>query len=284
MAATITSPVRPAPTSLPGQLERGEDGIWYAHEREPVSYLEEGNEVCFELEEKSFWFQHRADCLTSIVRRFPPSGAIFDIGGGNGFVSRTLIDAGFDAVLIEPGEAGARNAAKRGIDTVICATLSTANFAANSLPAAGIFDVLEHVEDSAGFLGEIERCLAPKGRLYITVPALPWLWSDDDVAAGHFRRYTLPGLCEEVKATGFTPLYRTYFFSPLPLPLLALRCIPSLFGKRRLPRKTYSGLHRLRATWLTDRIWAVERSRINAGRTIPFGSSCLLVAEKTLSP
>ena len=284
MAATITSPVRPAPTSLPGQLERGDDGIWYAPEREPVSYLEEGNEVCFELEEKSFWFQHRADCLTSVVLRFPPSGAIFDIGGGNGFVSRTLIDAGFDAVLVEPGEAGARNAAKRGIGTVICATLSTANFAADSLPAAGIFDVLEHVEDSAGFLGEIERCLAPKGRLYITVPAFPWLWSDDDVAAGHFRRYTLPGLCREVEAAGFTPLYRTYFFSPLPLPLLALRCIPSLFGKRPLPRKTYSGLHRQRATWLTDRIWAAERSRIDAGRTIPFGSSCLLVAEKTPSP
>ena len=280
MAATITSPVHTAPNSLPGPLERSEDGIWYAREREPISYLEEGNEVCFELEEKSFWFQHRAGCLTSVIRRFPPFGAIFDIGGGNGFVSRSLMDAGFDAVLLEPGEAGARNAAKRGIKTVICATLSTAKFAAGSLPAAGIFDVLEHVGDSAGFLGEIERCLAPNGRLYITVPAHPWLWSDDDVAAGHFRRYTLTTLSREVEAAGLTPLYSSYLFAPLPLPLLMLRCLPSLFGKRALPRETYSGLHRQRVRWLTDRIWAAERRQIDAGRTIPFGSSCLLVAEK----
>ena len=280
MAATITSPVHTTPNSPPAPLERGADGIWYAHDREPISYLEEGNAVCFELEENSFWFRHRADCLTLVIRRFPPSGPIYDIGGGNGFVSRSLIDAGFEAVLVEPGEAGARNAAKRGIKTVICATLSTAKFAAGSLPAAGIFDVLEHVGDSASFLGEIERCLARNGRLYITVPAHPWLWSDDDVAAGHFRRYTLGTLSREVEAAGFTPLYSTYLFSPLPLPLFALRCVPSLFGKRALPRKTYSGLHRQRARWLTDRIWAAERSRIDAGRTIPFGSSCLLVAEK----
>lgn len=265
---------------LPGQLDRGDDGIWYAQERQPVSYLEEGNEVFFELEDGSFWFQHRADCLVSMIRRFPPSGAIFDIGGGNGFVSRTLIDAGFEAVLVEPGKVGARNAMRRGIKTVICATLSTAKFGEGSLPSAGIFDVLEHVEDSAGFLREIHRCLSRNGRLYITVPAHSWLWSDDDVAAGHFRRYTLETLSAEVKAAGFAPLFSSYLFAPLPLPLFALRCIPSLFGKRALPRKTYNGLHKQRARWLTDRIWAAERSQIAAGRTIPFGSSCLLVAEK----
>lgn len=280
MAATITLPVPVTPNLLPTELERRGDGIWYAREREPVSYLEEGNEVCFELEEKSFWFQHRAECLKSVIRRFPPAGAIFDIGGGNGFVSRTLQDAGYEAVLVEPGEAGARNAARRGIQTVICATLATAKFSPSSIPAAGIFDVLEHIEDAPGFLEEIARCIKPGGRLYITVPAFPWLWSDDDVAAGHFRRYTLPTLHREVKAAGFTTLYSTYLFSPLPLPLFALRCLPSLFGKRALPRKTYSGLHRQRARWLTDRIWAAERRCIDAGRTIPFGSSCLLVAEK----
>ncbi len=279
-AAASTASEMHDPRLVAAHLDRAQNGVWFADGREPVSYLAEGNEVCFELEEKSFWFQHRSNCLTSIVRRFPPSGAIYDIGGGNGFVARALIDAGFDTVVVEPGETGARNAAQRGIPTVICATLASAKFATDSLPAAGIFDVLEHVENSATFLGEIQRCLAPKGRLYITVPALPWLWSDDDVAAGHFRRYTLATLSREVEAASFTPLFRSYFFSPLPLPLFALRCVPSLFGKRPLPRKTYSGLHRQRATWLTDRIWAAERRRIAAARPIPFGSSCLLVAEK----
>ena len=284
MVPTFTSPTPSAPIALPAALERGEDGVWYARDREPVSYLEDGNQMCFELEEDSFWFKHRGACLAAVVRRFPPVGAIYDIGGGNGFVARTLLDAGFDAVLVEPGETGARNAARRGIGTVICATLATAKFAPDSLPAAGIFDVLEHVENAPDFLGEIHRCLAPEGRLYITVPAFPWLWSDDDVAAGHYRRYTLATLSSAVEAAGFAPLYRTCLFSPLPLPLLLLRCLPSLFGRRALPRKTYGSLHRQRANWLTDRIWAAELRRIESGRTIPFGSSCLLVAEKRRVP
>jgi SAM-dependent methyltransferase len=242
--------------------------------------LEEGNEVCFELEEKSFWFQHRGACITAIVRRYPPSGAIYDIGGGNGFVTRTLLDAGFDAILVEPGETGARNAAQRGIGTVICATLGTAKFSPGSLPAVGIFDVLEHVENAPAFLSEIQNCLAPQGRLYVSVPAFSWLWSDDDVTAGHHRRYTLAELSREVEAAGFSPVYETYFFSPLPLPLFLMRSIPSLFGRRSLPRRSYAGLHKQRARWMTDRIWAAERRRIEGGSTIPFGSSCLLVAEK----
>ncbi len=277
----VSTPTAAAdPRALAAHLKRGEDGVWYAGEREPISYAEDGNAQCFELEEKSFWFAHRCACLRAVVRSFPPAGAIFDIGGGNGFVAKTLIDAGFETVLVEPGETGARNAARRGVPTVICATLATAKFADSSLPAVGMFDVLEHVEDDEGFLREVHRCLAPGGRLYLTVPAFSWLWSHDDVSAGHFRRYTLASLSERVKAAGIAPLFASYFFSILPLPLLALRSLPSLFGRRALPPQSYGKLHKPRARGLTDRVWESELRRIENGRAIAFGSSCLLVAEK----
>ena len=32
------------------------------------------------------------------------------------------------------------------------------------------------------------------GRLYATVPSYSFLWSEEDILAGHFRRYTLKGL------------------------------------------------------------------------------------------
>jgi 2-polyprenyl-3-methyl-5-hydroxy-6-metoxy-1,4-benzoquinol methylase len=54
--------------------------------------------------------------------------------------------------------------------------------------------VLEHIDDEQAFLREIRRCLAPGGRIYLSVPAGRWLWSDDDVQAGHFRRYTCASL------------------------------------------------------------------------------------------
>ena len=77
MVPTFTSPTPSAPIALPAALERGEDGVWYARDREPVSYLEDGNQMCFELEEDSFWFKHRGACLAAVVRRFPPVGAIY---------------------------------------------------------------------------------------------------------------------------------------------------------------------------------------------------------------
>ena len=266
--------------AVSAHLARGDDGVWRAAAREPVSYLEGDNKACFEFEDKSFWFAHRGDCLRTIVRRFPPSGAIYDIGGGNGFVTRALLDAGFDAVLVEPGEAGVQNAAARGIPTVVCATLATAQFQNGTLPAAGIFDVLEHIDDDARFLCELFRCLAPGGRIYVTVPGYPWLWSDDDTKAGHFRRHTLSSMRGRLSASGFKILYSTYFFSLLPLPIFVWRSLRSFFGRRSLPPQNYADQHQPRARGFTHRVWTAELRHLSRGGTIPFGSSCLLVAEK----
>ena len=277
------APTRPAAIDLravSAHLARGDDGVWRAAEREPVSYLEGDNEVCFEFEDKSFWFAHRGACLRAIVRQFLPAGAIYDIGGGNGYVTRSFLDAGFDAVLVEPGEAGVRNAVARGIPKVVCATLATARFRDDSLPAAGLFDVLEHVADDLGFLRELHRAVVPAGRLYLTVPAYAWLWSHDDVVAGHFRRHTVSGMRRRLEATGWKPLYSTYIFSLLPLPIFVWRTLRSLFGRRALPRADYAREHRARARGITDRVWDFELHRLAGGHSIPFGSSCLLVAEK----
>ena len=42
------------------------------------------------------------------MRRFPPPGTVFDVGGGNGFVTLAIQNAGMDAVLVEPGPEGVR--------------------------------------------------------------------------------------------------------------------------------------------------------------------------------
>jgi SAM-dependent methyltransferase len=266
--------------AVSAQLARGDDGIWRAGEREPISYLEEDNDACFAFEDQSFWFAHRGACLRTIVRRFPPSGPIYDIGGGNGYVTRILLDAGFDAVLVEPGEAAVRNAAVRGIPMIVCATLASARFRAESLAAVGLFDVLEHIDDDLSFLRELQRALIPGGRLYLTVPAYSWLWSHDDVRAGHFRRHTISGMRRRLETTGWKLLYSTYIFSLLPAPIFVWRSLRSLFGRRVLPRADYARLHRARARSFTDRVWDLELRRLLHGRSIPFGSSCLLVAEK----
>jgi len=109
-------------------LKEATDGVWYSSEEEALSYPADCNECCFSLEDQSFWFKHRNACITEVVTAFPPSDnvPIFDIGGGNGFVSLGFAKAGFDVVLVESGRFGAANAKKRGLANVICATAQTA--------------------------------------------------------------------------------------------------------------------------------------------------------------
>ena len=261
-------------------LRLSPDGVWHGRGTEPVSYPTTGNADCFALEDGSFWFAHRNACLLVLLRQFPAAGPIFEIGGGNGFVAAALqSQGGIPVVLVEPGADGIRHARARGLRTVVQATLKEAHFHDRSLPAIGLFDVIEHIDDEQGFLGEIHRCLAAGGRIYITAPAGRWLWSDADVQAGHFRRYSFASLRRALERAGFRPLFMSKIFSILPLPLFLFRSLPSLFGRRQQPASNYSRQHRPGGQALMKHIWHWELTQLARGRSIFCGTSCLAVAE-----
>ena len=266
-------------------LSRGDDGIWYprAETSEPVSYPAVGNENSFSVEDSSFWFRHRNRCIVSAVTTYPPvgQGLIFDIGGGNGFVSAGLAEAGFPSAVVEPGGVGASNARRRGLE-VICATTDAAGFREGSLPAVGLFDVVEHVEDDLVFLQSLRRLLDTNGRLYLTVPAYPFLWSAEDVSAGHFRRYSLGDIERVLRKAEFEVEFASYIFRYLPLPIYLLRTLPHKLGWART-RKNMSRDHAAKSG-VAGRVlgWALrpEVARLNAGKPMKFGGSCLVVARK----
>lgn len=272
-------------------LRRADDGIWYSREEESVSYPTEGHGACFQIEEGSFWFRHRNDCIAALARSHPPpsAGTIFDVGGGNGFVSLGLARAGFDVVLVEPGREGARNAKRRGLDRVVCATLEGARLAEQSLPACGLFDVLEHIEDDLGFLRSMRRLLRPGGKLYATVPAYPWLWSKDDELAGHFRRYRLRSLVRLLERAGYEVEFSSYFFRFTPPAILLLRTLPSLLGLARnrisseVVRRDHLALNRGLGRLLRPLLTA-ELRQLSRNSAISFGGSCLVVARRPAEP
>jgi SAM-dependent methyltransferase len=269
-------------TLAPG-LERRPDGIWFARRQAPVSYPEDGNAACLQIEDRSFWFRHRNRCIASVVRRFEPQGVLLDIGGGNGYVSKGLTEAGIACALLEPGIDGALAARARGVDPVICARLEDLGMASGSVSAAGMFDVLEHIEDEAAALRQVHTLLRPGGLLFLTVPAYACLHSAEDVAAGHFRRYTLRSLTAAVIGNGFRPEYATYLFAPLPPFVLLLRTLPSLLGLRRPEDEELQASEHVREGFsarIINRLLDREAQRIRAGGTIPFGTSCLAVCIK----
>ncbi|HEX7939182.1 MAG TPA: class I SAM-dependent methyltransferase [Gemmatimonadaceae bacterium] len=232
------------------------------------------------MEDRSFWFGHRNRFLIEVMRRYPPASPLYDVGGGNGVVAAALRDAGIKAVVIEPGEAGARHARERGLEAV-AATLETSGLPTASAPAIGLFDVIEHIEDAVSFLRTARHYLRPGGRLYVAVPAYRALWSAEDDYAKHFRRYTSGSLRHELRVAGFKVELTTYMFAVLPIPILLMRALPYRLGFSRpftpdgarsdhvlggLSRAMMDGVHRL------------ELSAFSTFGTLPFGASVVAVA------
>jgi SAM-dependent methyltransferase len=180
---------------------------------------------------------------------------------------------------------GAANALRRGVRHVVRAAFGDAAFLPGSISAIGLFDVLEHIEDQHRFLASLERCLAPGGRIYITVPASRWLWSREDLDAGHFRRYGVADLSHELEDAGLAIEFATCFFGFLPLPQLLRRALPYRLGLAG----TATTIERVRADHqaagsIANRVLRIltgrELRRLRRLRTSRFGSSCLAVAGK----
>ncbi|MCX6357389.1 MAG: class I SAM-dependent methyltransferase [Candidatus Aureabacteria bacterium] len=257
------------------------DGIWFSPSASPVSYPHEIRDLIFQIEDSSFWFRHRNCCIGEAIRNYPPAGVLLELGGGNGCVSKYLQDNQIGVVLLEPDIAGIRNARERGVKNLICSTYKDARFNGHSLPAIGLFDVLEHIEDDLGFLRDVKNTLMPGGRVYITSPAHNFLWADADDYGKHFRRYALGSLSSILGKAGFEAEYGTYLFSLLPTPILLLRALPYAIGIRGR-----WSVERARKEYMHDRGLAqsllryfghLECALIKHRKRIPFGSSCLVI-------
>ena len=205
-------------------------------------------------------------------------------GGGNGFVSLEIKNNGYEIALLEPGISGILNAKKRGLKKLICANFNEIDLYPNSIPAIGIFDVLEHIQNDYEFLNKIYKCLISGGKLYITVPAYNFLWSDEDNIAGHYRRYNLNQLRSIVKQIGLKIEYSTYIFSILPIPIFLFRALPNKLNlKKNESQKRTKNEHKKRNGLtgnILQKIWDSELKAIFKQKSIPFGGSCLLVARK----
>lgn len=271
-------------SAIASGIELDTEGIWGAPTISAVSYPEEDNDYCFAVEDDSFWFAHRNHCILKAVRTYPPPGTFFDIGGGNGYVAKTLQDSGLEVVLVEPGN-GAHNAHRRGLSNVVRSTLVDAGFQRGVCPAVGLFDVVEHIQNDRAFISEVYSYLAAGGRIYVTVPAFQQLWSQDDIDAGHYRRYVLPQICGILTDAGLQVEFASYFFGFLLTPVYLLRALPYSLGirsKKGAREKIRSDHHitnplaKHTIDWLSRR----ELQRLAAGQTIRAGTSCLVIAIK----
>lgn len=261
-------------------------GVWHTENSAEIHFPDDVHDDLYAIEDGSFWFRHRNRTIENALRRVGSPSALWEIGAGNGCVAHHLQRCGMRVATVEPMAAGAINSARRGIEVSVCGRFESLNLPDDSLPAAGCFDVLEHLEHPEILVQEVRRTLQPSGIFIATVPAMNWLWSDADVVSGHFRRYTRSSLREMVAAQGFESLRTEYFMMSLAAPMFCLRTLPSLLRKNVDSEASLATARRQIADTSSSSQWSpakvVLRCEAALARIVPlpFGTSVLGVFRK----
>ena len=181
-----------------------------------------------------WWYRARRDILRDYLTSFgdlPPAARILEIGCGTGHNLPMLSEFGeVDAIEIDP--AARRIAGERLGKAVGAAPLPVLpGVPRGAYDLIAVLDVVEHIEDDIAALTAMRERLAPGGKILITVPAHPWLWSAHDVVNHHHRRYTKHTLRAAIVKAGLKPEKLSYFNSLL-FPLAAgARLLGRLTGR-----------------------------------------------------
>jgi hypothetical protein len=72
-------------------------------------------------------------------------------------------------------------------------------------------NIIEHIRNDKEFIRHSSSMLNKGGRLVIFAPAFPFLFSQIDKEAGHYRRYTKDDLSDLLKSNGLELLFLHYF-------------------------------------------------------------------------
>ncbi len=187
------------------------------------------------VEDRHFWFVARREIVLKILRRFAPDTAelnVLEIGCGTGNVLRFFRQSTHWRLTGMDVHAAALEICRQDSNIPLVAASAVDLPFRQCWDVVGLFDVLEHIDDDQAVLAECRATLRRGGRLVLTVPAFPFLWSSFDVTACHRRRYRRAGLVANLRRAGFEVERATYFMCTLLPVVYAVRKLRDYFGRR----------------------------------------------------
>jgi hypothetical protein len=171
-----------------------------------------------------FWVKRRFTVFQKLLgKKFLPSAPVCEVGCGNGLVQAQFLQSygvmidGFDLNELALSKSVAESQPKYLYDVH-----HRKSDLFHKYKLIILFDVIEHINDESAFLESVLFHLSSGGALAVNTPALQFLYSNYDRAAGHVRRYSLPQLEKLGIQHGLQLVKGTYWGLPM-LPLLAIR-------------------------------------------------------------
>jgi SAM-dependent methyltransferase len=234
------------------------------------------------VEDRHWWWRARREIISAAIGRYaPPAPAeglsLVEVGCGSGGNLPML--AKFGSVLGAESEPTAVEYLRRKHGTEFDVLQHRVP---EPLPGRyhvlGMFDVLEHIPDDAGTMRWVAEHLAPGGIVVLTVPAFMFLWTEQDEAAHHQRRYRHDDLVKVIPDS-LAVEHASYFNSLLFPPILAVRAAMRMTRRRNRPPKDHLGIPPAPLNWLFYRMLSAERHFVPRQRW-RFGVSLLLVARR----
>ena len=245
-------------------------------------------ERMYRFEDRYWWFVARRHLITSLLEtHYARAGQlqILDIGCGTGAMLDELKPFG-EVIGADFSPEALQFCVTRGAPGEVQKKLARADvrrlpFADSTFDVVTAMDIIEHIDDDKTASSEIFRVLKPGGRLLVTVPAFPSLWSEHDEALHHFRRYTAPRLKDLFQRVGLRVKKLSYTVTTLFPPIWVYRQISNLLPKKHTDSEKKANLVNfagpVNAALLAMSQW---ETRLVKTVNLPFGVSVVCIAQK----
>jgi SAM-dependent methyltransferase len=165
-----------------------------------------------------YWTHARNRILLRELRKEGLSGRKFlEIGCATGLVVSYLRQHGLQVWGAESGDPVVLDGAE-GFIFIRQDCLDLPVEFRKSIEVVMLLDVIEHLEDPAGFLKSVAEAYPNARHMILSVPSRRELWSSYDVEYRHFRRYDFQKMRETVAPLPYRLHKMNYLFTLLYLP------------------------------------------------------------------
>lgn len=237
-----------------------------------------------ELQKNGWWFGNaRNNLVGSLLEKYIPEYSdkkALDVGCSEGAFLDYLSDKKINVQAIDIDENAIEFCRERGYgDKVKYGSLLDIPYENETFDIVFLLDIVEHVKDDHKAVEEVSRVLKPAGTAVIIVPAYQWLWSRNDIAYHHHRRYNVNSIKKLVKSKDLGITFIS-FFNTILFPVFVIFTMFSKFSGRKQDStvlKPVPGIF----NFLLTKVMQFERWLIiKTGTRMPFGSSIILIVSK----